>query len=179
MDGKLVLLAALIRERNTVTEKIAQLIGRPAQIGHLGEFIASRIFDITLLQSASAKGIDGRFNGGALQGRSVNVKWYTQQENILDITPDMLPDFYLVLTGPKSRSASSRGVSRPWVIEAVYLYEAKELIDQLQNRDVKLGVASSVRQEHWYRAEINPNQQNRKLVLTEDQIKLLDLSRQA
>jgi len=37
-------LAELIRRRNAVGREIAALIGRPAQIGHLGEHIASQVF---------------------------------------------------------------------------------------------------------------------------------------
>jgi hypothetical protein len=36
--------------------------------GHLGEWIASVVFDIELESSASAKGIDGRFRSGPLRG---------------------------------------------------------------------------------------------------------------
>ncbi len=39
-------LAALVHERNEVSARITQIIGRPALIGHLGEFIAGEIFDI-------------------------------------------------------------------------------------------------------------------------------------
>ena len=66
-------LAELIRERNEVAWRITQLIGRPAQIGHIGEWIASRTFDIELEVSAVAKGIDGRFRSGPLQGKSVRT----------------------------------------------------------------------------------------------------------
>ena len=44
--------ADLIREKNRVDAKIANMIGRPAQVGHAGEFIAAALFDIQLHQSA-------------------------------------------------------------------------------------------------------------------------------
>ena len=137
-------------------------------MGHTGEYIASLIFDIALEESASRKGIDGRFTSGALIGRTVNIKWYTRQEGILDITLEGLPEYYLVLTGPKAGASSSRGQSRPWVIDHVYLFEATTLVDALRQSGVKIGTATSVRQELWSAAEIYPAQNNNVLVLTEN-----------
>jgi len=51
-------LADLISKRNQVNKEIADLIGRPALTGHVGEFIASRVFNIELESSAARKGID-------------------------------------------------------------------------------------------------------------------------
>jgi len=59
-------LADLLTTLNEVGTRISTLVGRPGQIGHVGEFIASRVFEIALESSASAKGIDGRFKGGLL-----------------------------------------------------------------------------------------------------------------
>jgi hypothetical protein len=73
---ELIGLAQLLRERNDVAERISNLIHRPAQIGHVGEFIASRIFNIHLESAANAKAIDGTFQEGALAGKTVNVKFY-------------------------------------------------------------------------------------------------------
>jgi hypothetical protein len=47
--------------------------------GHLGEWIASQIFDIQLEASAVTAAVDGRFRGGPLAGRSANVKWYLKK----------------------------------------------------------------------------------------------------
>ena len=52
LDSDLQSLAALIRARNAIEIPITQIIGRPSQLGHIGEFIASRIFDIALEESA-------------------------------------------------------------------------------------------------------------------------------
>lgn len=52
-------LAKLLRQHNQIGHQIAGLIGRPALTGHLGEFIASRIFGIELERSANAAGSDG------------------------------------------------------------------------------------------------------------------------
>jgi hypothetical protein len=60
-----------------------------------------------LEQSASQKGIDGRFAGGSLARKTVNIKWYGKMEGLLDVSPGNLPDFYLVMTGPKATASSS------------------------------------------------------------------------
>lgn len=67
-------LAGLLRRLNCVLEQIATLTGRPGQLGHVGEFIASQIFDLALEDSAANKGFDGRFTSGGLAGKTVDVK---------------------------------------------------------------------------------------------------------
>jgi hypothetical protein len=37
---------------------LSGLVGRPAIVGHIGEFIAARIFGISLAASATQKSID-------------------------------------------------------------------------------------------------------------------------
>jgi len=149
-------LAALLKERNAIDARIAALIGRPALSGHIGEFIASKVFGIRLCDSATTQSIDGHFMGGPLDGKSVNVKWYGKRESILDLNPINPPDYYLVLTGPAAPPVSSRGGTRPAVIEAVYLFEAARLIAELRSRGVKIGIASSVRAATWAKSEIYP-----------------------
>ncbi len=73
-DGQLRRLAALIRQRNGIEREISEIIGRPAHPRHMGEFLAARIFNIRLSDSATTKGIDGHFVDGPLAGKSVNVK---------------------------------------------------------------------------------------------------------
>ena len=96
-------LADLISRMNQINEEIAALIGRPALQGHIGEYIASKVFDIELEESASKKGVDGRFIDGPLRGRTVNIKIYGKREGLLDITLDNLADYYLVMAGPSSQ----------------------------------------------------------------------------
>lgn len=48
-------LAALIRERNETETRISAITGRPASIGHIGEFIATQNFDIRLVESPTNK----------------------------------------------------------------------------------------------------------------------------
>jgi hypothetical protein len=168
-------LAGLIKQRNTIVQEIAALIGRPGLIGHIGEYIAAHVFHINLQESASYKGIDGHFTTGQLAGCSVNVKWYLKQEGLLDINPQALPDFYLVLTGPKASAGPSRGQIRPWLIHSVHLFDAAALVGLLKQRGLKIGVATSVRQKFWRESEIYPEQRSSRLTLTEEQRNLLAL----
>lgn len=168
-------LAQLIRNKNAVDSQIATLIGRPALIGHVGEYIAAEIFGIELEGSAARKAIDGRFASDPLSGATVNIKWYAKQEGLLDLTPESLPDYYLVLAGPRQPAASSRGTHRPWLIRTVFLFEANDLIQELGMRGVKVGIATSVAKEFWAEAEIYPTQANRQLVLSDEQRALLAL----
>ena len=71
-------LANLIRARNANEIAMTRIIDRPALIGHVGEFIASLIFDIKLEKSAPHPGSDGRFQSGPLRGKSVNIKMYAK-----------------------------------------------------------------------------------------------------
>jgi hypothetical protein len=171
----LIRLAKLIKSRNAIANDITTIIGRPALIGHVGEYIASAIFEIVLEKSASHKGSDGHFMGGALAGCTVNIKCYPKQEGILDVNPVNFPDYYLVLAGPKSGAVSSRGIVRPWVIKSVFLFDASKLIDILRKRGVKIGIATSVIGQLWDNAEIYPTQRNNKLTLSNEQRSLLDL----
>ena len=175
MKPELLKLAELIAQRNKISEKIAAIVGRPAQVGHVGEFISSIIFDIKLEESATKKAIDGYFRTGTLAGKSVNVKWYGKQESTLDITPHLLPDYYLVMTGPKSPASSSRGDVRPWLVKYVYLFDAENLVSDLSQRNLKIGIATSVRQSYWKDAEIYPHQQNQNYIVTEEQKEMLQI----
>jgi hypothetical protein len=167
-------IAGLLSKRNDIDASIAALIGRPMTSGHLGEWIAAHVFDIALEDSAAAPVLDGCFRSGPMQARTVNVKWYLKQEGVLDITDSAVPDFYLVMTGPHSTAASSRSSTRPWHIDAVYLFDAAELLAQQQARRVKTGVASSVMQAQWKAGEIYPAH-NSVLPLTPAQVSLLQL----
>jgi hypothetical protein len=169
MTDELERLAELVKKRNALECEITELIARPAAIGHIGEYIASRIFHIALEDSASRKGIDGHFTDGALKDRSVNIKWYAMRERLLDITPEFLPDYYLALIGPRPTVMTSRGRTRPWLIESVYLFNSGALMGNLRSRGVKLGVACSVAQSLWEQAEIHPNQKCPDLVLSPQQ----------
>lgn len=168
-------LASLVRERNRVSEEIAAIIGRPALNWHIGEYLASRIFGIRLEFSATAKGIDGYFMEGSLRGKSVNVKLYGKKENILDISPDKVADYYLVLTGAEGDLSSSRGKTRPLVISQVYLFNMAKLMPKLRERGVRVGIATSVRKGDWEGAMVFPEHRKSELVLSEEQFRLLRL----
>lgn len=167
-------LANLIDTRNQNEREITALIGRPAAIGHIGEHIASRVFNIKLEESANHKGSDGCFCDENLKDKTVNIKWYAFEEGLLDITPESLPDYYLVLTGLKAGAVSSRGHVRPWTIEKVF-FDAHLLKDELDKTGVKVGIATSVRGHLWKDAEIYPECHNALLHLSQGQREALAL----
>lgn len=168
-------LAGLLATRNRIAREITALVGRPAQIGHLGEFIASQVFDIALETSAANKGFDGRFMSGLFSGRTVNVKWYGKKEGLIDLGLDSLPDFYLVFTGPAGVATTSRGEDRPLLIESAYVFDARELVDALTRRGLKIGTATSVAKEYWDTAQIYPASGGAPLMLTTEQRDALSL----
>lgn len=148
-------LAELIQERNRIEERVTKIIGRPASLGHLGEFIASRIFDIELASSATHKSLDGWFRSGPYEGQSVNIKWYARHEGLLDIAQSEPPDTYLVLTGPSFPPLRAVG-ARPWLVAQVFLFESSKLEQEITARHV--GIATSVRKSVWARARIFPDE---------------------
>jgi len=168
-------LAHLLKQRNVIAQQITDIIGRPAQIGHIGEHIAAEIFGIELAKSAIHKGSDGVFRSGSLAGKTVNIKWYGKLESILDIREDAVPDYFLVLTGPKSQVMTSRGEARLWCIEFVFLFEVAELLPSLRARGIQIRIATSVTKETWKNSEIFPAQNNKALVLTDEQRSKLKL----
>jgi hypothetical protein len=174
-EGSLARAASLLHERNAIDAELARLIQRPMASGHLGEWIASQVFDIELEASAVAAGIDGRFRSGPLQNRTVNIKWYLKREGLLDMTESTALDYYLVLTGPPSAAISSRGTVRPWYIEAVFLFDSQQLRSDQMRRGVKRGVASSVTKQQWTAAEVFPSSTNARLTITSQQAEQLKL----
>ncbi|MFD0900186.1 hypothetical protein [Actinomadura sediminis] len=174
-DDKLGRIAELLVGRNAIDGEIAAIIQRPMTAGHLGEWIASRVFDIELEESATNTAFDGRFRVGPLQGRTVNVKWYLKQEGVLDISSSATLDYYLVLTGPRSAAGSSRADTRPWCVRAAYLFDAERLRHEQDARGVRTGVASSVLRRQWDEAEIYPHDRNPLLRVSPHQVELLQL----
>jgi hypothetical protein len=165
--------ADLIRARNEIDARIAAITGRPMTAGHLGEWIAAKIFDIGLERSATSAAFDGRFSSGTLQGRTVNVKWYPKREGLLDVTESDALDYYLVLTGPATPATHSRGAVRPWTLTSVYLFDARQLLGELRARGVKIGTASSLLGAQWAAAEIFPEQRNPTLLVQPEQAAFL------
>ncbi len=168
-------LATLLRQHNTITDEIARLIGRPAERGHVGEYIASRIFRIRLAETATERGIDGIFAEGPLEGRTVNVRWQGRREEMLDLDTSERTEFYLVLVGAKRPATTSKGTSRPWTIQAVHLFDARRLHTALRGRGVAIGEASSVAGQFWTESEVYPKLRNAALVLSQEQRDLLAL----
>jgi hypothetical protein len=176
-ENQLARIAELLHQRNLIDEQITQIIHRPMAAGHLGEWIASRVFDIELETSAVAAAIDGRFRAGPLRGKTVNIKWYLKREGMLDMTEADSLDFYLVMTGPPAAAASSTGTTRPWRIDNVYLFDARQLLADQRARGVKIGIASSVSARFWDAAEIYPSGNNPLLPMTQHQSAALELFR--
>jgi len=172
---ELFILRDLIRNWNQAAAQISKAIGRPAIPGHIAEFIASRIFDIRLFDSASHKAVDGHFNSGPLAGKSVNIKWSAKHERLLNLGKEEHPDYYLVLTGPEAPPTSSRGQMRLWAIDYVFLFNSSILVERLRDRGVNVGTASSVRKSDWMDAEIFPASRNPEYQLTEEQKECLSL----
>lgn len=173
MDESIARIAALLQERNSIDARIAKIIDRPVTAGHLGEWIASQIFGIRLQESAATQGFDGRFRSGALQDCTVNIKWYMKRTGLLDTTEFSGLDYYLVLTGPSAPAGSSRGISRPWCIQAVFLFEARQVRAGQAARRVRSGVASSVIRQYWDAAEIYPQARSPLLTATAEQVQML------
>jgi hypothetical protein len=168
-------LAELVHERNSVAMRITQLIGRPAQIGHIGEWIASKVFEIELEDSAITKGLDGWFRSGSLAGKSVNIKYYAKLEGLLAICENALPDYFLVLTGPRSTSMKSRGDARLWYIDLAFIFRASDLCSTLRaSGTAKIdSCATSIRRQLWMEAEIYPASSSPILALNSTQKDML------
>lgn len=168
-DAELAELAALLRERNAIDARLGRLLDRPAIQGHIGEWIAARVFDIELEEAANKAGYDGRFATGELLGKSFNIKAYGKAEGSLDINTSALPDYFLVFTGRRATASSSRGALRPFCIHTVFLFDAHQLHGELVKRGVRICEATSVRATQWESAEIYPRQNNSSLMISEGQ----------
>lgn len=168
-------LAKAIPHLNSASAHVASIIGRPAERGHIGEFIASRVFNIRLHTSATERGSDGFFIDGPHLGKNVNIKFYGKREGILDIRSDAVPDLFLVMTGPKSTSSSSSGSVRPICIEYVFLIPGNEAICSAESRNVMIREATSFPGSFWDEHEVYPASRSKELNLTQDQIRSLEL----
>jgi hypothetical protein len=175
VDVRVVLhrLASLIRKRNEIDLEMAELLGRPATAGNLGEFIAAAIFDIELAATGVNPGHDGVFRSGPLAGKTVNVKLYSEDAGLLDVGP-YASDYYLVLTGPKP-TAGPGPRSLPRRIDAVYLFDMEALRQGLTARRVGIGIATSVRRDLWQSAQIFPLNPAARFALTRHHVELLRL----
>ena len=96
-------------------------------------------------------------------------------EGMLDITPDALPDYYLVMTGPRATTMTSRDEARLWYVDYVFLFNGPTLVTRLRDRGIKIGVATSVANEMWENAEINPEGASKEYTLSDEQKQILGL----
>lgn len=168
-------LANLIKRRNAIDDDIAKIIDRPAERGHIGEFVAAAIFDIELHESATNKGSDGDFRSGPLARRSMNIKFHGKRWPKLNMNLDDPPDFYLVLTGPITPASSSKGRTLPLTISSAFLFDYHKLICKLRMLGVKIRKETSIRNHLWDEAEIYPNQNDELLQLTPEQHEMLKM----
>ncbi|GHO45778.1 hypothetical protein [Ktedonospora formicarum] len=164
-------LASLLKSRNTIDSKIATLIGGPAQVGNVAEYIAVTIFRIQPDKDGKRRGYDGRFTYGSLAGQTVDVQWRPRRDGQLNVKIDAVPDYYLVFTGPELLPT----VGNPWLIDAVYLFHAHQLLNALRERGVHISSGTSVTGPLWERAEIYPVAKNLQLLLSEEERQLLAL----
>jgi hypothetical protein len=169
LDKSIERLAALIRTKNEADRAIAEVIGRPATPGNIGEFVASQIFGIELAKSGSQAGYDGTFQAGPLQGKTVNVKAYGRNDSLLNVGEHHC-DYYLVMTGPDAPTKDLL-----WGISSVFLFESARLVEELKASGVKIGVATSVRKAVWEAARIFPPRGGSPLPLSPGQIELLSI----
>ena len=157
-------LSDLLQTRNRTEKDVNQLIERPVTTGILGEYIAGEIFDIKLADSGSNQGKDGDFTGGRfrgsnLEGKGVNVKWYTSKYNyiVMDSKCCNRPDYFLVLRGGTDNKPKVEGQFFPLHIETVHLFPAEELVKELEGK-VKIGPlpgrSTSVKSEYWDKYKI-------------------------
>jgi hypothetical protein len=116
-----------------------------------------------------------RFRSEPLQDRTVNIKWYLKREGLLDTTWSEALDYYLDLTGPPSPAESSRGTARPRCIQAVFLFDARQLQSEQFTRGVRQGTATSAVKQQWAAAEVYPAATNPQLVIAPQQADQLRL----
>lgn len=178
---KLTELSKLIKQWNRIESKIFNIIGEPGLVGHIGEYIAEAVFGIELEKSKTTKGFDGRFKRGNLRDRKVNVKTYPKRESFIDWRDDALPEYFLILSGPKRKTGKGAKAPRPITITNVHLFDVKRLRRTLKSRGIKiederrLTVQASVKAELWNRAEVYPRQTCKLLQLTGRQKEMLAL----
>lgn len=156
-DAELAEMAALVRECNAIDARIASILGRPVNPGSIAEWVAACIFNVELGAAANAAaGIDGCFTTEPLAGKTVNVKYKGEDDTMLDMSLSEALDYCLVLTGPRVGAGSSRGTSRPFCIDAAYLFDARQLLAEQRERRVQTGIAASVLRTQWGPAQIYP-----------------------
>lgn len=123
-------LSELLKAQNQIHYEISKIIKRPAQHGHIVEFIAASIFGIQLNQNAAQKGMDGIFTSGLLNGRSVDIKYHSKHEGLLNANVMALPEYFLILAGPKSPAVSSKNQHHPFTIQFVFLLNSTDIIEE-------------------------------------------------
>ena len=163
-------LADLLQVLNTVNHALSGLLGRTANVGNISEIIASEILDIQLAERANHPVFDGTFASGPLQGKTVNVKWRNDGSKTINMKDsDMLPDYFLALTGPKKSSTKMGSPYHPFAIKEVCLFAAASLVQRLKKDGIPIGHQTRVGAEAWEKARIYPVQKGSPLPLMRTQ----------
>jgi len=63
----------------------------------------------------------------------------------------------------------------PWLIEQVFIFEAEQLVEKLNQRGVKIGIATSIPKSYWEAAEIYPRQNVNILPLSDEARRMIAL----
>jgi hypothetical protein len=93
---------------------------------------------------------------------------------LINLNPDISEDVYpLIFTERYKAASSSKDGERPFCISNAYLFNEWKLCSALREKGIKVGVATSVRKEHWYEREIYPeNKMVYNLELTPELVEL-------
>ena len=168
-------LAELVRKRNQKAGRISSIFRQPDQPEKVRERIASRVFGIEISSGPGEKVISGHFTEGKLAGNAVNIKWYARNDGRLSMQENPLPDFYLVLTGPKTGKEGSTAAISLWTLDYVYLFRTEVIMGQLRLRGAEPSETTRIRRRDWNRCELYPESRCSYLNLSDAQMEMLKL----
>ena len=130
-------LAQAIKQKNQSEIDIARIIGEPSGGLLPAEYVAAEIFNISLHKSVWPVDTVGQLANEKLDGKSVYIRWdawYSSNDVMVDLlNRKSLPDFYLIMTGPKSSGRLPIQIARPWLIAYVFLFDTAKLVGELKH----------------------------------------------
>ena len=98
----------------------------------------------------------------------MNIKYVARHRDTLNVASCVNPahhaDLYLLLTG--TRWSSRQGAAAPWVIGSVYLFDSRELLRELAEHGSVPRPGMPLWRAQWKAAEVYPQANNPRLVLT-------------
>lgn len=173
-EAELRQMAGLLRARNAIDDVIATITDRPVNPGHLGEWIAARIFP----SNSSSRPLPGPSTAAfdrSCRGRGGEREVVRQARGCAGHDGA----FVSRLLPRADRSALGRThLTRyhPPTHDRVGLpFPAAKLAETIRDTGLKLGIATSVRNALWDAAEVYPEQCNPELPLSPQQRHLLAL----